>query len=151
MNGSEIMVVRSILEHVIDGVENGSRHSTDCLLCTATSPQTVELGLQVAPLLADSGAGALDQCGLEPRRALAEPGGAAFAGAFVIAWTQTGPGYEVGIGGKPGHVDADLGEDNLRRQGRNAGDRDQQLDRGTKGGQVGIDLPIDLSDRRIRG
>src|ERR1700730_17990094 len=113
MNGSEIMVGRSILEHVIDGGENGSRHSTDCLLCTATSPQTVELGLQVAALLADRGAGALDECGLEPRRALAKPGGAAFASALVIAWAQTGPGDEMSIGDKPGHVHADFGNDDL--------------------------------------
>ena len=79
------MVAGAILEHVIGGGEDGSRHSTDGLLCAAPSPQTVVLGLEVPSLPTASGSGALDQHGLEPRGALAEPGGAAFASALVIA------------------------------------------------------------------
>ena len=50
------------------------------------------------------------------------------AGAFVIAWTQPGPGGQVRSGGEPCHVHADLGDDHLRGAFTDLRDRGQQLD-----------------------
>ena len=50
------------------------------------------------------------------------------------------------IGGEAAHVEADLGEDDLRIQSFDARGRGQQTDCGAKGRNVGLDLPIDRDD-----
>src|SRR5262245_53515896 len=65
--GAEVLIGSSVLEHVIDGGEDGSRDGNDCLLCSAPRLDTVELGAQVAVLLIHGGPGSLHQSGLEPR------------------------------------------------------------------------------------
>ena len=49
------------------------------------------------------------------------------------------------------HVGADLGHDHPGRERADAGDRGQQLDRGAKGGEPFLDLPVDPPDRRVQG
>src|SRR5215211_5147348 len=108
----------------------------------------MELGLEVALLLAAGGPRALDQRGLEPRRPLTQTGGAALACALVVARHQAGPGQQMAGGGEAAHVGADLGSNDLGGQRANAGNGSQQFNGGAKGGEVVVDLSIDLSNRR---
>src|SRR5215213_8615696 len=71
----------------------------------------MELGLQVASLGADGGPGTLRQGCLEPRGTFAQAGGAALAGAFVVARAATGPGEQMAGGGEAAHVEPDFRED----------------------------------------
>jgi hypothetical protein len=54
-------------------------------------------------------------------------------------------------GGETAHIGADLGEDHLGTQGADARDGAQQLDRCAKGREPGLDLFVDLGDRRFQG
>src|SRR5215472_10692739 len=64
--GTEVLIHRSVLEHVIDGREERSRNGNNSLLGAAASSDAVVLGLEIAALLAGRGPGALHQRGLEP-------------------------------------------------------------------------------------
>jgi hypothetical protein len=81
--GAEVPVGGAVLEHAVGGGEDRGGHRADRLLRPAAGAQAVELGLKVAGLPAARRPGALDECGLEPRRAPAQAGGAALAGALV--------------------------------------------------------------------
>src|SRR5258705_6308808 len=120
--GAEVLIQGSVLEHVVDGGEDGGSNGHDCLLWTAPRLDPQELGPQVAVLLAHGRPGALHECGLEPGGTLAEAIGPTLTGALVIARTQTGPGDEMAVGWEPAHVGADLGNDNLRADVPDAGD-----------------------------
>ncbi len=61
MIGTQVLVERTILEHVISGGEHGGGNGTDRLLGPALGAQTLKLRLKVASLLASGGPGALDQ------------------------------------------------------------------------------------------
>jgi hypothetical protein len=106
----------------------------------------MKLGLEVAGFLAGGGPGALDEGGLEPRRSFAHPGGTPLAGALVVLWAQAGPGDQVSGGREAAHVAADFGEDDASAQLVDAGNGSQELDRGSKGLDLSVDLLIDLSD-----
>jgi hypothetical protein len=54
-------------------------------------------------------------------------------------------------GREAAHVLADLGQDDVGTQLADAGDRGQERNRGAKGLDIGVDLLIDLLDRRIKG
>ena len=84
-------------------------------LGAAPGAEPLELGVEVAVLLAHGGPGGLDEGGLQPGRALLQAGGAALAGALVLAGAEAGPGDQVAGGREAAHVEADLGEDDLRR------------------------------------
>src|SRR3954449_5064641 len=69
--GAEVPVGGAVLQHVVGGGQERGRHRARRLLRAATAAQAVVLGLQVAGLLAARRPGALDEGGLQPRRALA--------------------------------------------------------------------------------
>jgi hypothetical protein len=50
------------------------------------------------------------------------------------------------VGREPAHVDADLGDHHLAREGLDARDRAQLFDGGAKGRDVGLHLLVNLSD-----
>ena len=87
MIGTEILELGTVLEHVVDGREQRGSDRAGCFLWSASAAETIELGIKVAALFALRGPGTLDQKGLEPRVALAQPGGTALAGTLVVAWT----------------------------------------------------------------
>src|SRR5262249_52738560 len=64
--GTEVLIHRSVPQHVIDGREDRSRNGNNSLLGTAASSDAVVLGLEIAALLARRRPGALHQRGLEP-------------------------------------------------------------------------------------
>jgi len=84
MVGAEILVEGAVTEPVVGGGQDRGGDGTDGLLRSSTVTQALELGLQGAGFFAGTGPGALHQGGLEPRRALAQPGGASPAGTFVM-------------------------------------------------------------------
>src|SRR3954453_6860581 len=67
-------------------------------------------------------------------------------GALVVLWAQAGPGDQVSGGREAAHVAADFGEDDASAQLVDVGNGSQELDRGSKGLDLSVDLPIDLSD-----
>src|SRR3954465_14295488 len=148
---AEILVDGAVAKHVIGSGQDGRCYGADGLLGSAAVAQALELSLKVAALFACAGPGALHQRGLEPRRALAQPGGAALAGALVVAGTEPGPGDQVAGGREAAHVDADLGDDDLRGQVTDAGDRAQQPDRLTKRVEIAVHLLVDLGNGDLQG
>src|SRR3954469_25730972 len=104
---AEILVEGAVARHVIGGGQDGSRYGADGPLGSAAVAQALELSLKVAALFACASPGALHQRGLEPRRPFAQAGGAALAGALVVAGAEPGPGDQVADGREAAHVDAD--------------------------------------------
>src|SRR5215469_915868 len=111
----------------------------------------MELRLQVAGPLAGGGPGALDESGLEPGCGFAHAGGAPLAGTLVVSRAQAGPGDQVPGGREACHVAADFGEDDASAQLVDTGNGSQQVDGGTKGLDLSVDLLIDGVDRGIDG
>jgi hypothetical protein len=58
---AQVLIAGAVLEHVIDGCEDGSGDGADGLFGTAPGTDAVELGLHVAALLARRSPAALDQ------------------------------------------------------------------------------------------
>ena len=100
MVGSKVLIKGAVAQHVIDGGEDRSGNSADGLLGPTAMAQALELGLQVADLLAAGSPGTLHERGLQPWRAFAQSCGAAFACTLVIAWAQAGPRDQMAGGGK---------------------------------------------------
>jgi hypothetical protein len=98
----------SVLEHVVDGGEDGSGDSHDCLLCSAARRDAVELGAQIAALLVDSRPCGLNQCRLWPGRSFAQAIGATLARTLVVARTDADSRDEMADRGKAAHVEPDL-------------------------------------------
>src|SRR5262249_29875830 len=93
--GTEVLIHRSVLEHVIDGREDRSRNGNNSLLGAAAASDAVVLGLEITALLARRRPGALHQGGLEPGRAFANARGAALARALVAPRADASPGDQV--------------------------------------------------------
>lgn len=53
-------------------------------------------------------------------------------------------------GGKAAHIQADLANDDFRAERAYTGDAAEELDGGTKGRQIGLDLLIDRRDGGIK-
>src|SRR5215469_5095367 len=102
--------------------------------------QALELGLQIAVLLVGGCPGALHQGGLEPRCALAKPGGASLAGALVVAGAQSCPRDQMTGGWEPAHIGANFGYDDLSGQVTDAGDAPQQPNRLAKRVEIALHL-----------
>src|SRR3954465_516128 len=160
--GAEILIPSAVPEHVVDRGQHRSGHGTQRLLGATAAAQAMELGLEIAALLAGCGPGALDEHGLEPRGAFAQAGGPTLARALVIARTKPGPGQQMGRARKAAHITPDLRQNHPRRQGADARNGDQQADHGLNRGLTGfdprvhpgdhrIDLPIDPLGRRCQG
>ena len=93
--GSEVVPISLVTEHVPSGGRHRSGDGEDGFLGATASAQSVELCLQVTALDADGRPSGLDEGGLEPVAAMAQAGTAAFAGALVVARTQSGPGKKM--------------------------------------------------------
>ena len=91
MIGTEILIHRPVLEHVVDRREERGSDRAGCLLWSTSAGETVELGVKVTAFLAPGGPGTLDQQRLKPPVAFSQPGGSALAGTLIIARTQPGP------------------------------------------------------------
>ena len=145
--GAEILVPSAVPEHVVDRGQH--RSGTQRLLGATAAAQAIELGLEIAALLAGCGPGALDEHGLEPRGAFAQAGGPALARALVIARTKPGPGQQMGRARKAAHITPDLRQNHPRRQGADARNGDQQADHGLNRGLTGFDRRVHPGDHRV--
>src|ERR1700751_6156434 len=114
-------------QHVISGSEDRGGKSPVRLLDAAAGAQAMELGLQIAQLLAGGGRSALHEGSLKPKGSLAHAGGAAFAGALIVFRAQSGPGDELPGVRERAHVATDLGKDDTSPQFFGPGDRGQKL------------------------
>jgi hypothetical protein len=130
---TEITVFRAVLEDVRDGGQDRCCDSADGFLWSAPALEPEELGSIVAGFLALGRPCALHQHGLEPGRALAQARRLAFAGAFVLAGTQSAPGDEMSGARETAHITADLRQDRGGRHRADARDRAQKIDQGAKG------------------
>src|SRR5215470_2052438 len=109
--GPEVVVVDAVLEDVIARGEHGRGDGEDGLLRPAATLEAQELRAQVGLLGAHRGPGRLDERGLEPGGARPGPGGPPLARALVQPGTEARPRDQMAGGGKAGHVEADLRED----------------------------------------
>ena len=98
---------------MVGGGEHGGRDGADSFFGAAPGAQAQELSLKIAVLFARGRPGALDQGGLQPRRAFPHARGAPLARAFVVSGAESSPGDQMARGLKAAHVDADLGDDHL--------------------------------------
>src|SRR3954447_7399478 len=105
---AKILIEAAVAKHVIGGGRDGGCYGADGLLGSAAVAQALELSLKVTALFAGAGPGALHQRGLEPRRPFAQAGGAALAGALVVAGAEPGPGDQMPLAREGAHVGADL-------------------------------------------
>src|SRR5258705_9969659 len=136
---AEVLVQSAVLQPVVRSGENRCSDGADRLLRSSAGSHTLELGLKVAALGPCCGPGALDEGGFQPGGALAHAGGSTLTGAFVVPGTQAGPRDQMALGREAVHVDADLGNDDLGAEIADAGDGAQDLDRGAKGLEMGVD------------
>src|SRR4028119_1505414 len=87
VGGPEVLVDGAVAQDVPDGGQDGGGDGADRLFRAAALAQALELRPEIAVLLARCRPGALHEGGLQPGRALAQPGGAALARALVVAGT----------------------------------------------------------------
>src|SRR3984893_6617078 len=85
---AEIAIERTADQHVVDAGQDRGGERAERLFGAAAGAQAVELGLEIAGLLAGGGRGALHEGGLEPRGPLAHPSRSALAGALVVFRAQ---------------------------------------------------------------
>src|ERR1700730_10892675 len=97
---AEIAIELTADQHVVDAGQDRGGERAERLFGAAAGAQAVELGLEIAGLLAGGGRGALHEGGLEPRGPLAHPSRSALAGALVVFRAQAGPGDQVPGGRK---------------------------------------------------
>jgi hypothetical protein len=95
---TEVLKLRAVLEHVVNGREQRGRNRTGRLLWTSAPAKAEELCIEVAAFPACSRLGTLDQQGLEPGGAFSQTGGTALAGTLIVAWTQPGDVPQSGSG-----------------------------------------------------
>src|SRR6202030_3959881 len=148
---AEIAIELTADQHVVDAGQDRGGERAERLFGAAAGAQAVELGLEIAGLLAGGGRGALHEGGLEPRGPLAHPSRSALAGALVVFRAQAGPRDQVAGGRQAADVAADFGQDDASAQFVDAGNGGQETDGGAKGLDIGVDLLIDLIDRRVDG
>jgi hypothetical protein len=79
------------------------------------------------------------------------PGGGKSHLAAAVFRTQAGPGDEMPRGREAAHIVADLGHDDPGTEVTDPRDRGQDGNRRAKGLDIGVDLPIDLRNRRVDG
>jgi len=91
----------------------------------------------------------LHEDGLEPLSAAAQPRAAAFAGAFVVAWTEASPRQQMGRRFEARHVDADFGNQGVGRDLTHAGHGAYESRCLAKGFEASAHLLFDGGDRAI--
>src|SRR5215217_4788824 len=101
---SEVLVWEASVEHDMDGGEHGCGHRDDGLLGATAGSEPEEQRLRVAGLDPHGRPGGLNEQGLEPGGAMAQPRGAALARALIVAGAQAGPGNQMGRRRKAAHV-----------------------------------------------
>src|SRR5437899_8998535 len=149
MVGTEILVDGSVLEHVVDGGENGGGDGTDGFLWPAAAAQAQVLSLVIASLFVFGRLGTLNQGRLKPLRTFAQPVRSASPGALVVARTHASPRQQMSRGGEAAHVGANLGNNSLCAEVADTGVGTYDVDSGTKGREVGFDLAIHRPERGI--
>src|SRR4029450_7545334 len=149
--GAEIAVVDVVLEHVIGGGEHGGGDGEDGFFGAAAALEAEELRTQVPVLFAGGGPGGLYERCLQPRVARARPGGQAFAGTFVETRAEPSPRDEMAGGGKAGHVEADLGDEDAGDGLADARHGDQSVESGAKGGEGLAEARLYLAHGPLEG
>ena len=92
--GGRVTVGRAVAEQCEDASQQFVGGGDDGALVAALAGQTLVMRLELALVGARGGVGALDEHGAQRAVAAPDAPGAAFAGAFVVAGTQAGPGRE---------------------------------------------------------
>src|SRR5262249_21705650 len=82
---TEILKLRAVVEHVVDGREQRGCNRAGRLLCTSAPAKAEELCVEVAAFFARGRLGTLDQQGLEPGGTFSQTGGTALAGTLIVA------------------------------------------------------------------
>ncbi len=146
---AEIVVRVVVHEQVVDDGENGMRHRNDGFLATEACAQASELGgeIGVGPR---RGLRGLDQCRAHPAISLAGLAAAAFAGAFVLAWAQSGPRDQMSSGWEALYVWTDFGHDDFGGAAADARDRVQVVQCDLKSRSRSANLGAESVDRLVQ-
>ena len=119
----------------------------DGALEAALAGQTLVMRLELALVGARGGVGALDEHGAQRAVAAPDAPGAAFAGAFVVAGTQAGPGREAMAVAEHGcRVGAHLAQDGAGSRVVDAGQGLQQAALLGPGRNRLVDVPVEVLD-----
>src|SRR5690606_12951546 len=105
--GSEIFVVGVVLQHVVDGSEQGSSDGDNRLLLASPSTQSQELRSQIAVFAAHRSPSCLNHHSFQPALLLGSRSFELFV-ALVCSRLQTRPGNRVAVRGKLAHINAEL-------------------------------------------
>jgi hypothetical protein len=81
---TKVVIAGTVLEHVVYGGKDRSGDGADSFFGTTPGSDSMELGLEIATLLAHSCPAALDQGCLEPRGALSHASGTPLPGALIV-------------------------------------------------------------------
>src|ERR1700704_4452475 len=90
--GAEVLVERTVLQHVVGGGQQRGRNCDGSLFGSASSFKAKELCLIVGALAACCAPSTLDQDGLQPRCTLPDARRSALAGALVEPGHEPRPG-----------------------------------------------------------
>ena len=119
----------------------------DGAFVAALAGQTLVMRLELALVGARGGVGALDEHGAQRAVAAPDAPGAAFAGAFVVAGTQAGPGREAMAVAEHGcRVGAHLAQDGAGCRVVDAGQGLEQAALLGPGRNRLVDVPVEVLD-----
>lgn len=110
---AQIGIVRSVNQQVIGDGQDGVADRHGRLLLAAPGDESVVLRAKVGVSGSTASVCCLDECGAEPGITLARLAARAFARALVVARTHASPGGEVSRGRESGHIQPDLGHQDL--------------------------------------
>ena len=110
---SEFTIRSFAFEDMVDGDGQRMGDGNNRLLFTASCGDAPVLSAVVTPFLADGAMRRLHQGGTQRTIPFARFAALAFAGAFVLARTDSDPGSKVMLSGKTFHLGAGLGNDDL--------------------------------------
>jgi hypothetical protein len=144
--GAELVIGAGAGQDVPDDHDHCVSYREDGLGFTLGAEPAVEpteLGGQVVGLAMRCRPGCFTHRRAQRRVALAGLPGAAFAGRLVMSGAEPNPGRQVLVGREPGHVDADLGDDDLSDAFADTRDRQQTGGGLIERGHQPVDLAVE--------
>src|SRR5215467_5036075 len=148
--GAQVLVVGLASQEMVDGDEDSVGDGNDRFLVPAVLHDASVAGGEGAGGRVRAGAeGGLDQRAAQPAVAFARPARSVLAGTLVVAGAQACPTGEMPRRGEHAHVDAELGDEDLRGALVHAWDRIEAGQVVREGDDHGVDLGAHRLDRLV--
>src|SRR5579859_3822534 len=143
---AHVLVDRPLLEHVVDGDQDGVSYGDDGPSAPPPGLHSVVVGSEVGVLDPDGRLGGFDQRAAQRLVPVPDRAGASLSPRLVVAGAKLRPGGERLVIGPMAHVGADLGQDRLGGDRTDSGDRLQRRHGRLKRAHSGLYLGADLLD-----